>query len=193
MASTSSLDLERLWWGDCRSTFHEEQKQLVYARGMGLRADWDCGHPPAFEMGGAGVVDIGGGPVSLLLKCTNLGSSVVVDPCAYPEWVLSRYDFSGIDYLQIPGEDLSVKDAYDEAWIYNCLQHVEDPQLVVHNALRAAKYLRIFEWINIEPYEGHPQVLRETDLNRWVGGHGTIAYVNDSGAEGLAYYGVFGR
>jgi hypothetical protein len=189
--ATTPLELEGLWWGDCRSTFHEEQKQLVYAERMGLRPEWNCGHPPQFDVSGQNIVDIGGGPVSLLLKARNLGSGTVWDPGEYPEWVQLRYATAGIVYQQRQGEDLVTKEGYDEAWVYNCLQHVEDPALVVHNARRAAKTIRFFEWIGFAAYEGHPHELSEIDLNRWLGATGFVAYVNENGAEGLAYYGVF--
>src|ERR1035441_8915336 len=56
------------WWGNCVNTFGEETKQLVYARLMGLQI-WDDGNSPFNIMTGARtVLDIGGGPVSMLLK-----------------------------------------------------------------------------------------------------------------------------
>jgi hypothetical protein len=188
--TTPDLDLELSWWGDCRNTFHEEQKQLVYAKRMGLVADWDVGHPPVFDMRGRAIVDIGGGPVSLLLKCVNLGAALVVDPCPFPDWIGHRYAHCGIDVLRLKAEHLSLPARYDEAWIYNVLQHTDDPERVIARARLAADTIRIFEWVNIPPYPGHPHQLCPDDLDRWIGRRGFTVHVNDSGAVGEAYYSV---
>ena len=88
---------EQDWWNDCLHTFGEETKQLTYANRMGLGSYEDDGRWPTYDLGGRSVVDIGGGPVSILLKCVNRGVSYVVDPCDYPEWVQARYDCAGVE------------------------------------------------------------------------------------------------
>lgn len=187
---TQALDYELAFWGDCSRTFREEQKQLVYAQRMGLLARWDGAHPPYFDMEGRSVVDIGGGPVSLLLKCENLAWGTVVDPAPYPEWVLARYQAAGIGYRKEEAEDLAALNA-NEAWIYNVLQHVRDPKLVIERALATARIVRIFEWIEIDPYPGHPHRLDREQLDEWLGAPGFVATLDESGAHGTAYYGVF--
>lgn len=185
---------EDAWWGSCVNSFHEEQKQLVYAPRMGLVPTWDCAHPPTFDMQGRSVLDIGGGPCSLLLKCINLGPALIVDPGQYPQWTADRYEAHGIQVIQERAEDISSVDGYDrfdEAWSYNCLQHVDDPKLVVANARAAAKTIRVFEWIGIEPYDGHPQRLERAWLEHWLGSPGYVAELNQDGAVGTAFYGVF--
>lgn len=188
MATT--LDGEAAWWGMCGNTFHEEQKQLVYAARLGLVADWTVGHPPVFHLDRRRVVDIGGGPASLLLKAQGKGNSVVIDPCPYPPWVRERYRACGIRLMRMRGED-SWPGRYDEAWVYNVLQHVDDPERVIANARARAKIVRLFEWINMDAYPGHPHTLTSDELERWLGGKGFAAYVDDSGAVGDAFYGVF--
>ena len=180
------------WWGTCGNTFHEEQKQIAYATRMGLRPNWAVAHPPVFDLEGRSVIDIGGGPVSLLLKCVNRGRSIVADPGGFPEWVTERYGACGIEYWRTEGEsDTLTGYSLDEAWIYNVLQHVTDPKVVVANARGLADTIRIFEWIEIAPYDGHPHLLTELALNEWLGGKGFTANLNESGAVGRAYYGVF--
>ena len=181
---------EGAWWGDCSNTFHEEQKQLVYAPRMGLRPIWDCAHPPSFDLEGRSVIDIGGGPVSLLLKCLNRGRSLVADPVFWPGWVIRRYEDCGIEFWAMAGESISGY-SFDEAWIYNVLQHVTDPELVITNAKSIAQTIRVFEWIDIEPYAGHPHLLTEALLDVAFGGKGFVANLNENGAVGKAYYGVF--
>lgn len=181
---------EDAWWGDCANTWHEEQKQFVYAKRMGLRAEWGGAHPPTFDLEGRSVIDIGGGPVSLLLKCVNRGYSVVCDPGRFPAWVNARYRECAIEHWTQNAEGLSSGHDFDEAWIYNTLQHVHDPALVIEQARDAAKVIRVFEWIDIPPYPGHPHELTEERLDFWFGSKGFTVTLNESGAVGRAYYGV---
>ncbi len=181
---------ETAWWETCANTWHEEQKQLVAAARMGLQAQWGGAHPPTFDLQGRSVIDIGGGPVSLLLKCENAGRRVVADPGMWPSWVLARYEHVGIEYWRTNGEDIDGY-TFDEAWIYNVLQHVHDPALVIARAQALASTIRIFEWIDIEPYEGHPRMLTEPLLDGVLGAKGFTAHLNEAGAVGRAYYGVF--
>ena len=90
---------ERDWWGDCLNTYSEEEKQLVYANRMGLVAFHDGKSPYNFDLGGMSVLDIGGGPCSLLLKCVNFRGKVI-DPLCFPDWVLARYELAGIEFEQ---------------------------------------------------------------------------------------------
>lgn len=174
-------DFEREWWGDCGNTFGEETKQLVYARLMGLERTHDGTNSPfSFDVGGKKILDIGGGPSSLILKTRNRGACKVVDPCPYPQWVTIRYAECGIEYSRTRGEDVNEKE-FDEVWIYNVLQHVENPELIIKNALRAGKVLRLFEWIGVPAHEGHPHELTEEKLNEWIGGIGVTGVLNGEG------------
>jgi hypothetical protein len=181
-------DFEKTFWGNCTNTLGEEQKQFVYAHLMGLDRQWH-----SFPQRGRRIADIGGGPVSMLLKSTEIGAgSIVVDPLGYPDWVLSRYAANGIQYVQMRGEDWH-GEGFDEVWIYNCLQHVDDPGQIIRNALAAAPVLRIFEWINFPAYDGHPQALTQELLESWIGQAGTVVHLNNSGCNGDSFSGVFIR
>lgn len=167
-------EFERDWWGTCQNTYGEETKQLFYAKLMGLEMKHDGVHSPYhIDAKGMYILDIGGGPISLLLKCNNLAYGKVVDPCPYPAWVAERYAEARIDYVKKSGESID-DSGFDEVWIYNVLQHVEDPELIIKNALRAGKVLRIFEWIDIPPHEGHPHMLTAEKLDEWIGKKGII-------------------
>ena len=180
------------WWGDCTNTFGEEAKQVTYAHRLGLINDPRNGKWPVYDMRGRNVVDLGGGPVSMLLKCINLGpKSIVVDPCGYPGWVANRYNEAGISYRQEPAEDF-LGTGYDEAWIYNVLQHVMDPEKIVQNAKRAARVVRLFDWIDIPPHPGHPHELKAETLEKWLDCNGTVEeFKGENGLIGRAFYGVF--
>jgi 2-polyprenyl-3-methyl-5-hydroxy-6-metoxy-1,4-benzoquinol methylase len=184
-----SPEWERQWWGTCQNTLGEEIKQLVYAKKIGLKLFHDTKTPYNFTVVG-NILDIGGGPVSMLLKCPH-AKGVVVDPCEYPYWIEERYKCAGIKYEKKRGEDVDEVGVYDEVWIYNVLQHVDDPEKIVKNAKKAGKLIRIFEWIGIQPCEGHPHMLTEEGLNKWLGGYGKVEALNEQGCRGEAYYGVF--
>lgn len=182
------------WWGNCANTYWEETKQIVYASKMGLIAQSFYGKYPIFDMQNKTVLDIGGGPVSMLLKTQKLQKGVVVDPCKYPEWVAKRYELANIDYIVAPAEDIGLRlklPVFDEVWIYNVLQHTINPELIIKNALQVAKIIRIFEWVDTEVTIGHPHVLTEAKLNGWLGGEGRVEELDESGCRGKAYYGVF--
>ena len=180
---------ERNWWGSAVNTLREELLQIEYARRMGLVFTPTDRTPYNIDMGGKSVLDIGGGPCSLLLKCVNL-RGVVVDPCEYPEWTVARYDAAGIDSFTVKFEHFDACTA-DESWIYNVLQHTSDPSMCIKNARRLTKTIRIFEFIDAGISPGHPHNLIEAQLNEWLGGKGTVEDFREHGAVGKVYYGVF--
>lgn len=205
------MNWEQEWHGTCQNTYGEETKQLLYANRMGLEFFHNGKSPYNIDMKGTSVLDVGGGPVSLLLKCVNVSRARIIDPLELPEWVKGRYELAGILYDSIPAEmlchhcywedideDIPYSDSdwchyarFDEVWIYNVLQHVENAQKVIKNARKAGKLIRIFEWVDMRPTDTHPQLLTEEKLNEWLGGEGKVEQLNQSGCTGRAYYGIF--
>lgn len=178
------LEFEKNYWGDCTNTFDEDQKHYVYARYMGLnRIHY------SFDVSNKRILDIGGGPSSMLLKTINLKEGKVCDPIDYPKWVHERYKIKNIEYMVQRGEDIN-EFGWDEVWIYNCLQHTDDIRAIISNALRAAKTLRIFEWIDIPPHEGHPQMISKDLLDHILDHPGGTVRLSESGCYGNAYYNV---
>ena len=188
----TAQEWEAAWWGSCVNTFGEEAKQLTYANLMGLVNEPREGKWPVYDLRGASVVDLGGGPASMLLKTVG-GWGVVVDPCPYPKWVGKRYAANDIKLVREEAETWANphEEKLTECWIYNVLQHVIDPERVIATARASAHVLRIFEWIETETNIGHPHSLHAGDLNDWISGTGTVGQVNENGAVGLAYWGVF--
>ena len=104
------------------------------------------------------VLDIGCGPFSLLQRI-KARVAFALDPIDYGP-LEEAYARQGITRLIIKGEDLGDNyGTFDEAWIYNCLQHVEDPDKILRNAIAVSSCVRLFEWINLPPCPGHPQML----------------------------------
>lgn len=197
MSWKNDQKFEADWWSDCRNTYGEEEKQLTYAEKMGLRFFHNGKSPYWIDMKNKSVIDIGAGPCSLLLKCENVkqqnGKGFVVDPCEYPKWVWDRYIQVEMGYVKSKGEDLVPEsyELFDEAWIYNCLQHVDNPEIVIKNALKMAKIVRVFEWINNGVSDGHPHDLTAEKLDEWFGGVGKVEFLNQPTLKGQCWYGVF--
>jgi 2-polyprenyl-3-methyl-5-hydroxy-6-metoxy-1,4-benzoquinol methylase len=196
----TSLDHEAQYWGDCTNTYCEETKQFVYASYMSFGCSLS---DYQIDLENASVIDIGGGPCSLLLKTKNLSRGLVVDPIKYPDWTLQRYKSKGIEVAYCGGEDIKINhdsrivlmeesnsyEKFDEVWIYNCLQHVVDPELILFNAKRCARTLRIAEWINCPSDEMHPWVLTEQNLKRWIGtSNGQTVDLNYNNCYGSLFY-----
>ena len=179
-------EFEKDYWGNCCNTFDEDQKHYVYAAYMGLNIQhYSFVLPPKTT-----VLDIGGGPSSMLLKTKNLLRGKVVDPISYPQWTKDRYRVMNIDVQTDIGENVS-EESFDEVWIYNCMQHAVDPGKIIANAKASAPRLRIFEWVDIPAHEGHPHELTEDTLNEWIGDKGRVTHLAERGCYGKAYYGVF--
>lgn len=185
-------EFETNWWGDFLNTYGEEEKQLTYARKMGLTFHHNGNSPYNIDLKGAHVLDIGGAATSLLLKCVNRGECIVIDPMPIPQWAKDRYSSGKIDFLPYQGErEVAWGGAFDEVWIYNVLQHTEDPAKICANARKWGKIVRIFEWIGIKDEHGHPHELTEKGLNEWMGGQGKVELLNQHTLRGNCYYGVF--
>jgi hypothetical protein len=181
------------WWGDCCLTWSEELKQQSYMRRMGviqvgLGEQW-----PVYQSSARSILDVGGGPVSPLLKMARLQRGVVVDPGDYPEWTRQRYAHCGISVVKSRAEDYlhETPNHFDEAWCMNVLQHTVEPSLIIEGMRKVADRVRIFEWVNTPPSLGHPHTLTEASLNEWLDGVGTVEQIAENGANGLCYYGIF--
>jgi hypothetical protein len=98
---------EAEYWGNCLGmrAWGEFVKQEMYAREMGLWEAYGNG-TGELVMGQRSVLDVGGGPVSMTLRCLNARYPTVVDPCDWPASVERRYRNYGIHFVRAPGEEL---------------------------------------------------------------------------------------
>lgn len=192
------------YWGNCLGmrAWGEFVKQEMYGADMGLITDYGNG-AGELQMGNRSVLDVGGGPVSMTLRCLNARYPTVVDPCEWPASVMRRYQNYGVHFVRAPAEELNAQQlalrVYDEVWMYNVLQHVQDPVKVLQNAVARVSptgVLRVFEWINIPTDACHIHTLTSEEMLNWLKGC-TILKVNikrqkgywSDGAESFA--GIF--
>lgn len=143
----------------CELETFKYQEQYIDA--MGIRNDYF--HPPdnSLNMSGLNVIDVGGGPSSILLRTNHLrgnqhsglANGVVIDPLVITEHQKLRYEYYGIELIQDQAENIdkyySEKGYFDECFIYNCLQHVLDPIQILDKATYISKRIRIAEPLNI--------------------------------------------
>lgn len=168
---------------NCANSYNEETKQYNYADKMGLNEfltnrfgakGWDFGDRT--------VLDVGGGPYSILMK-SKAKRMVVLDPAQYPNWCMVRYQECGIEFINKKGEELDFPEPFDIVLCYNVLQHVDSPEEICKRMRKVAKVIYFFDWVGIGGTPGHPHVLEEQTLNKWLGGEGKV--------EGHGYFGVF--
>jgi len=127
---------------------------------------------------GGMILDIGSGPTSMLLSyAKNPSMCVALDPIEYDHYE-DVYKKRGISRIIQPAEHLPDIDtqayAFDEVWIYNCLQHVMDPYAILMKACTYGKRLRIFEWVDIPTYTGHLHTLNAVDMHRFIEEQGMV-------------------
>lgn len=110
------------------------------------------------------IVDLGGGPISMLYHFHCPGS-IVVDPLELPQDFIQHYLNHGIIYIQSMAESwlsgYKSQIVFDEIWIYNCLQHVLDPELILSSLRKVSRVLRISEPLNVPTDTLHPHMFTE--------------------------------
>lgn len=177
-----------------------------YAKYLGLEDEYliDLNHDfkyigpdyykiPRYDLRGKSVVDLGGGPTSLLLRCTNFSEAIVVDPLPVTQTVKDRYKDKGIIHLQIPAEEFVYTKKYDEVWDYNCLHHVIDPVLILQNAMKGCRLLRIYEILHTSRDIMHPHSFTEDFFTNILGPGGQTKDMHEPepSPRGIGYYGIF--
>jgi len=173
---------EAAWWGDCANTADEEYKQARYAEFMGIEsvyrvkgAGWFV---PPYDLRGLSILDIGGGPVSLLLKCINRGVCTVVDPILWPAWVQGRYQEAKIEYIQSGAEeaDLGDRSMTRPGFTIACsmLRSAQSDR----GCQTACSIVRVFEWLNTEVNEMHPHTFTKDWLDQAFGADGKYTRLN---------------
>lgn len=200
---TEAQKFESNFWGNCynKQTFNEIIKQQTYIPALGLDAYADDSGD--LNLQGKSVLDVGGGPFSILLRAHNYGYAVVADPLTYPPSVWRRYTNYDIRLVPVRGEDLfpnlqhrlPAKDGFDEIWMYNVLQHTEQPDLILQNIRKLGKTIRIFDWVNKGVSPGHPvNLTKEFFLTNMAGCQIEKAVVSNFSANecfGQGFSGVF--
>jgi hypothetical protein len=113
------------------------------------------------------ILEIGPARVSSLLYCNNYGPSFIVEPTKYDD----------TEHLYIDKEITFIRDLYencespivDEIWLFNVLQHIQDPDLFIDKCKKSAKTIKFFEPINTPIETHHPHSFTFDDYVKYFG------------------------
>jgi hypothetical protein len=119
------------------------------------------------DLQGKTVIEIGPARCAGLLYCENFGESYIMEPTVY-EGVQEYYDSKGINIIRELYEDCDSPDV-DEIWMFNLMQHVQDPDALISKAKKHAKVIRFFEPIDLGTNLEHPFTFSEADYRDYFG------------------------
>lgn len=117
------------------------------------------------------IVEVGPADFPALAYCENV-RGIVVEPMEsnHLDMICSALS---IFRISKPLEEISLAaikemDA-DEAWCFNCLQHIIDPELFIEKCKQIAPVIRFFEPIDFGTSDCHPHTYSIDDFVRWFG------------------------
>ena len=153
---------ERESWGDnifVTPSNGEVIKQNTYAKLLELVDSEQFNY---INVNNKSILDVGCGQTSLLLRTKNFKRAVGIEPLFYSNEVNQEYAKHNIQLIAIPAEEMDfAENEFDEVWMYNVLQHTYDPTLILNKCFKYGKTVRIFEWLDIPPHEGHPHEFKQ--------------------------------
>ena len=169
---TEGFQQELAFWSAYASHVCEVEKQTYALSHMGIEIP-----EYVYNLSGKSILEIGAGPTGVSLRCVN-GRRKIIEPLDYPRWVWERYEYFGVEYDKMRVEDMD-EEGWDEVWVLNVLQHIDDLDLALQKIKQSAKVLRIFEWLDIPADTIHKQVLQKNSLDKMLGIHGNVVEVNE--------------
>lgn len=104
---------------------------------------------------GKTIVEIGCGPYPVTSACVNI-NAILIEPLDYELEVRVKQTAEDVEFNG------------DEAWLFNVLQHVRDPELIVEKCKRLP-VVRFFEPIDYPTSLCHPHTFTLKDFQRWFG------------------------
>lgn len=148
------IDIDRFKWNNAQIAEKQTWDEVMNSEYLTKQTDIFYRHAPIMDLPfkddgrNTKVIDIGGGSLSAMLHFKNI-TGTIVDPILFDDKWIKRYKTQNIDYIQLPAEEFlknyNGNKIYSEVWIYNCLQHVLDPEFILRNLWKIANVLRISE------------------------------------------------
>lgn len=121
----------------------------------------------SFEQDDKFISEIGCGAHPAIGFCSG-AKGVVYEPLHFDALeILARAQ--RIVWYQRAFEDIPYPPKSDEVWMFNCLQHVRDPELVIDKAKDIAPVVRFFEPVDYPTCVYHPHTFSQQDFERWFG------------------------
>lgn len=126
--------------------FHTDPFEVGYKKYMHSYQQYfnHCGIDK--DLDGKTILEVGPADYPALAYCRNYGKSYIIEPMpsSHLETLTAN---KSIELIKHKAEDL-VFPKVDEVWFFNVLQHVQDPEQIIKNAMSAAGVIRFFEPIN---------------------------------------------
>lgn len=147
-------DAERQYWYSTDKAQQAARRQEEFQRALWIAEVLDI---DAERLAGKSVLDIGGGPQPIVAwEGIKLARRILVDPIT-----LSGDDAEALLHVERVAQcaESYIGPKVDEAWGYNVLQHVRSPLRVLETAMRHARTIRWFEWLDQPTSVVHPHVV----------------------------------
>lgn len=119
------------------------------------------------DLKGKSVIEIGPGRIAALLFCENYSDGCIIEPTHY-EGISHLYDRKNLRVVQNLVESCVLHEV-DEVWIFNVLQHVQDPDKLIAKCKSAAKVIRFFEPVDLPTNNEHPFSFSMDDFRGYFG------------------------
>ena len=115
---------------------------------------------------GKEIIEIGPADFPALAYCTNY-KGAIIEPL--PSSLLESFcKENRVLLIKQPVENIELHEC-DEVWIFNVLQHVIDPELLVEKCKSAAKKIRYFEPVDYPTSIHHPHTFSQEDFANLFG------------------------
>lgn len=100
------------------------------------------------------IAELGCARISSLFFCNNYSTSYVIEPTYYKE---SDKYYEGKDIVRIfDRAEVCKFPTVDEVWLFNVLDHVQDPDYIIDQCKKNSKTIRFFEPIDCGTNNEHP-------------------------------------
>lgn len=140
---------------------------------------------------GKSIIEIGPGRIASLLFCENYSKSYIIEPTEY-DGIDHLYEGLDLSIIQKTAEEWDFEKV-DEVWLFNLLQHVQDPDLLIKKCKESAKVIRYFEPLDLPTDNEHPFTFNLEDFKGYFGDSVKIyESIGEPGFHGArCVYGVY--
>jgi hypothetical protein len=112
-----------------------------------------------FDLKNQSILEVGPAKIACLCFCENYEKSYIVEPLIFED-TLDFYNSKNIEMIHEPIE-LCVLPKVNQSWIFNLLQHVIDPHIVIEKMKECSEIIYFFEPIDYPMDEKHIHSLNE--------------------------------
>lgn len=141
------------------------------------------------------LVEVAAGSVPALMMVEGAKRRVAIEP------LMARWDeqrknceASGVEVVAAPYEEIDISEEIDETWLFNCIEHVINPEEQMQKAMDTSKIVRMFEPIINTTSLAHPHPITKERIIASMGDFGQIykgGEVEENFHQANCYYGTW--